>query len=427
MYGLPCWITGQQVVFFFFGSDDFFEDKFKHKNVQHLDMFLHKLKDIYINVKWTLSHSKTLWLCLQNHYGNMKEAQLLAFHVKVWDGHMRILGKAYPLRIQQGNHGETGQLWSFRYNNPLRLRTCSAQKITSSKRFCIFHIYHQMYMFGNFSWNSRETQGPTSGSTRVFSPRDVEVILKSQGFWRLVTQHGVLPGMAVMALEVAVAMFLWMKKKLIQRGQPEKMWGCKQLTATQCLRRLDRLGKIWPANLRLGTGFLIWSKFSLLSCREKARWGPNVEKANQLHKNTAAEKAAKNRMNERLRSCKVLQADWSLRQCDWDAKHFLQFSQHSALLLRILEIFRWCCQERGCLGPGPFSFSNLVGHPPETETFAFLGWTNPVPKCQGDQHLFKHLLKGFAAFPKKQRLNGKPPYHQGWKGVWTTTVSDIGF
>ena len=50
MYGLPCWITGQQVVFFF-GSDDFFEDKFKHKNVQHLDMFLHKLKDIYINVK----------------------------------------------------------------------------------------------------------------------------------------------------------------------------------------------------------------------------------------------------------------------------------------------------------------------------------------------------------------------------------------
>ena len=41
---------------------------------------------------------------------------------------------------------------------------------------------------------------------------------------------------------------------------------------------------------------------------EKARWGPNVEKANQLHKNSGAEKADKNRMNERLRSCKVLQS-----------------------------------------------------------------------------------------------------------------------
>lgn len=105
----------------FFRFRWFFEDKFKHKNAKHIDMFLHKLKDIYINVKWTLSHSKTLWLCLQNHYGNMKEAQLLAFHVKVGDGHMRILGKAYPLRMQQGNHGEldnceasgTTTLWDF--------------------------------------------------------------------------------------------------------------------------------------------------------------------------------------------------------------------------------------------------------------------------------------------------------------------------
>ena len=174
---------------FFFRFRWFFEDKLKHKNAKHIDMFLHKLKDIYINVKWTLSHSKTLWLCLQNHYGNMKEAQFLAFHVKVGDGHMRILGKAYPLRIQQGNHGETGRLWSFRHNNPLRLRTCSAQKITSSKRFCIFHIYHQMYMFGNFSWNSRETQGPTSGAHGIF-PQRCGKNLKSQGFWRLVTQHG---------------------------------------------------------------------------------------------------------------------------------------------------------------------------------------------------------------------------------------------
>ena len=36
---------------FFSGSADFFEDKFKHKNAKHIDMFLHTLKDIYINVK----------------------------------------------------------------------------------------------------------------------------------------------------------------------------------------------------------------------------------------------------------------------------------------------------------------------------------------------------------------------------------------
>ena len=233
----------------------------------------------------------------------MKEAQLLAFHVKVWDGHMRILGKAYPLRIQQGNHGETGQLWSFRYNNPLRLRTCSAQKITSSKRFCIFHFYHQMYMFGNFSWNSRETQGPTSGAHGIF-PQRCGKHLKSQGFWRLVTQHGVLPGMAVMALEVAVAMFLWMKKLIqgylsqqwprLKRPEKqmingailliwlEKMWGCKQLLQPDAWED-DRVAKIWPANQRHGTGFDVIQVFT----------APVVEKA-----------PGANRMNERLWAAK---------------------------------------------------------------------------------------------------------------------------
>lgn len=270
MYGLPCWITGQQVVFFF-GSDDFFEDKFKHKNVQHLDMFLHKLKDIYINVKWTLSHSKTLWLCLQNHYGNMKEAQLLAFHVKVWDGHMRILGKAYPLRIQQGNHGETGQLWSFRYNNPLRLRTCSAQKITSSKRFCIFHIYHQMYMFGNFSWNSRETQGPTSGAHGFFPqrcggyPEITRFLTVGHAAWGASWNGG--DGLRSCCGNVSVDE----EKKLIQRGQPEKMWGCKQLTATQCLEKIRSGCKKFDRHeMRQFTGFDLIQVFTAQLSRKPA-------------------------------------------------------------------------------------------------------------------------------------------------------------
>ena len=60
----------------------------------------------------------------------------------------------------------------------------------------------------------------------------------------LVTQHGVLPGMAVMALEVAVAMFLWMKKKTHPERSAGKDVGLPTVNSNPMLEKMIGLGKI---------------------------------------------------------------------------------------------------------------------------------------------------------------------------------------
>lgn len=95
---------------------------------------------------------------------------------------------------------------------------------------------------------------------------------------------------------------------------------------------------------------LMWSKFSLLRLSRKPAGGQMSRKQTSFIRTVVRKRLTRTGwMNdcEAAKCYNLLEADWSLRQCDWDAKHFLQFSQHSALLLSFLEIFRWCCQERG--------------------------------------------------------------------------------